>query len=110
MIGAELLRATVAALDSAGIPFMLTGSMAAAYYGAGRATMDIDLVIDPTAAQLRALVAALSAPNTYVSNEAAAEALQQRSMFNVIDATTGWKVDLIVRGRNSADRCGSSRT
>lgn len=27
---------------------MLTGSMASAYHGAGRATMGIDLVIEPT--------------------------------------------------------------
>ena len=47
MTAAALLRAAVAALDATGVPFMLTGSLAAAYHGAGRATMDIDLVIDP---------------------------------------------------------------
>ena len=45
-----------AALEAAGVPFMLTGSMASAYHGAGRATMDIDLVIDPTRKQLEGLV------------------------------------------------------
>jgi hypothetical protein len=94
---AALLRSIVTALDSAGVPFMLTGSLAAAYHGTGRATMDIDLVIDPTAPQMDALVRSLAGTGTYVSREAADEALAHRSIFNVVDTTSGWKVDLIVR-------------
>ena len=97
MTAAALLRAVVAALDAAGVPFMLTGSLASAYHGAGRATMDIDVVIDPTASQLRALVGSLAASGAYVSAEAAEEALSTRSMFNLVDTTSGWKVDFIVR-------------
>lgn len=97
MTVAALLRSVVAALDAARVPFMLTGSLAAAYHGAGRATMDIDLVIDPTAPQLRALVRSLAGAGTYVSGDAAEEALAHRSMFNVVDTTSGWKADLIVR-------------
>jgi hypothetical protein len=94
---ASLLRSVVAALDAAGVPFMLTGSLAAAFHGAGRATMDIDLVIDPTPAQLRALVRSLAGTGAYVSGDAAEEALAHRSMFNVVDTASGWKADLIVR-------------
>jgi hypothetical protein len=95
--GADLLQSLAAALEAAGIPFMLTGSMAAAYHGAGRATMDIDLVIDPTRAQLLALVDNVTKTGLYVSSDAAVEALEHRSTFNVVDTTTGWKVDLIIR-------------
>jgi hypothetical protein len=94
---AGLLQSVVDALDAAGVPFMLTGSLAAAYHGAGRATMDIDVVIDPTAAQLRALVRALERSGVYVSSDAADEALAHRSMFNVVDTASGWKADLIIR-------------
>ncbi|MDP3768887.1 MAG: hypothetical protein Q8S13_12800 [Dehalococcoidia bacterium] len=97
MKGADLLQSIAATLDAAGIPFMLTGSMASAYHGAGRATMDIDLVIDPTRTQLLAVVASVTEAGLYVSADAALEALDQRSMFNVVDTTTGWKVDLIIR-------------
>ncbi len=97
MTAAVLLRSLVAALDAAGVPFMLTGSLAAAFHGAGRATMDIDVVIDPTAEQLQALVAAIAESGAYVSREAAEEALTNRTMFNAVDTTSGWKVDLIVR-------------
>ena len=99
MTGATLLRSVVAALDESGVPFMLTGSLAAAFYGAGRATLDIDLVIDPNPVQLRSLVQRLEGQGAYVSQEAADEALADRSMFNVVDTETGWKADLIVRKR-----------
>jgi hypothetical protein len=39
--GTDLLRVVVARLEAAGIPFMLTGSFAAAFHGAWRATMDM---------------------------------------------------------------------
>jgi len=93
----SLLRSVVAALDATGVPFMLTGSLAAAYHGAGRATMDVDLVIDPTVAQLSRLVTVLAGTGAYVSPEAAEEAFAHPSMFNVVDTTSGWKADLIIR-------------
>ncbi len=54
MSAAALLQTIVSELERADIPFMLTGSMAAAVHGAGRATLDIDVIIEPTAQQLRA--------------------------------------------------------
>ena len=61
------MRRVSEALRAAGIPFMLTGSVAASFHGAGRATMDVDLVIDPSASQLDAFVAAIAADDIYVS-------------------------------------------
>ena len=92
-----LLRAVTLALEHASIPFMLTGSFASAYHGAGRATMDIDLVIDPPPDGLGMFVRAIEASGMYISAVAASEALAHRSMFNVIDAQSGWKADLMVR-------------
>lgn len=94
-----LLRVLAQSLSASGTPYMITGSVAAAYHGAARATMDVDAVIDPTPAQLTALVRALEHAGLNVSAEAAHEALTNRSMFSVIDAETGWKADLIVRKR-----------
>jgi hypothetical protein len=93
----SLLDDMVVALTTAGIPFMLTGSFAAAVHGAGRATMDIDLVIDPTSASLAQFVSAMLTSGRYVSMEAAADALAGRTMFNVVDVESGWKIDLMVR-------------
>ncbi len=97
MTAEALLRALATALREEGIPFMLTGSVASAYHGAGRATMDIDLVIDPLPSQLQSFVGRMRASGVYVSPEAAQEALTQRALFNVVDVESGWKADFIVR-------------
>ena len=86
-----------AALDQAGIPYMLSGSFAGSYYGAPRSTQDIDLVVEATPAQLRAFVQGLSSDEYYVDLDAALEAHRRQSLFNVIDLATGWKIDLIMR-------------
>ena len=83
-------------LDAAGIPFMVAGSHGSSYHGQPRATNDVDLVIDPTAEQLDRFLALLG-ERYYASPEAAREALQRHSMFNIIDFEEGWKADLIIR-------------
>ena len=97
MTGTDLLHSIAATLEATGIPFMLTGSMASAYDGAGRATMDIDLIIDPTRKELDGLVKSVLTAGLYVSASAAHEAFEHRSMFNEIDRSSGWKVGLILK-------------
>jgi hypothetical protein len=94
---ADFLSLVVRVLDDAGIPHMLTGSMAAAYYSSPRATQDLDLVIEPTAAQVDVLIERFVAEGLYVSPEAAHEALGSHGQFNFIDPASGWKADLILR-------------
>jgi len=96
MTAAALLSEIVRALDEAEIPHMLVGSFASTSYGAPRSTQDIDIVIDPTPEALMRFVTAFDNERTYVAADAEA-ALAARDQFNVIDTTTGWKVDLIIR-------------
>jgi predicted nucleotidyltransferase len=93
---ATLLARTIAQLERAGIPYMVTGAIASTFHGEPRATRDIDVVIDPTQDALDQLVVALVADRWYVDRGAAADALRDRSQFNAIgpDAT---KVDFIIR-------------
>jgi len=91
------LKRVVGILEDAWVPYMLTGSLAAAYYATPRATQDIDVVIDPGEAGLEQLVDEFSAAGYYVDRETARAALESRGQFNVIDPDSGWKVDLIVR-------------
>ena len=97
MNGGALLRRVAAVLTAAEVPFMLTGSVAAAYHGAPRATLDIDLVIAASATQLQRIVAECLDAGLYTSEAAAVETLRSGGMFNVIDPASGWKVDLIHR-------------
>lgn len=93
----DFLRRLVAHLDAAGIPHMVAGSVASSVHGEPRSTQDLDLVVDPSAAALGALLRALPESEFYVSEEAARQALRSRRQFNVIDLATGWKADLILR-------------
>ena len=100
----DVFRRIVEVLDRAGIPYMLTGSFASSYHGAPRATQDIDIVIAPSPDQLRALVHFLPKTEYYVDLNAALEAHTRETQFNVIDLTTGWKVDFIIRKSRSFSR------
>ena len=92
-----VLTLVVQVLEEAGVPYMLTGSLAGAYYALPRATQDADFVIDAPRAQLGAILDGLEARGLYVSREAAEEAFQVRGQFNAIDPERGWKIDLIFR-------------
>ena len=85
------------ALETAGVPYMLTGSFASAFHGAPRTTQDVDVVIAPTLGSLNKLLKQFPEDAYYVSREAAMEAYAAESLFNVIDLTSGWKIDFIVR-------------
>lgn len=91
-----LIQLVVDRLDAAGIPYMLTGSMALALYASPRMTRDIDLVIDCDQAGADRLVAAFER-DSYVSREAVQEAVAHRSMFNIIFEPSVSKVDFILR-------------
>ena len=97
MSAPEVLQRITAALDQAGIAYMLTGSFASAHYGVPRSTQDIDLVIAATVAQLTTFVQNLPSHEYYADLEAALEGYRQESLFNIIDLATGWKIDLIFR-------------
>ena len=92
-----LLKRVVDILDDSRIPYMLTGSLAAAYYATPRATKDIDLVFEADEPGVNELVSRLREAGLYVDRGAALEALEAHGQFNAIDPSSGWKVDLIVR-------------
>jgi hypothetical protein len=94
--GAFLAR-LVAKLVTAGVPSMVVGSFASSFHGVPRSSRDLDLVIDPEPASLARFLADLPPAEYYADADAARDALRRRGQFNVIDMTTAWKADLIVR-------------
>lgn len=91
------LHRAVELLNDAGVPYMLTGSLAAAYYATPRATQDIDVVIEAGKSDVERLVEGLLGAGWYVDRGAALEAWEARTQFNAIDPDSGWKADFIVR-------------
>lgn len=94
---AALLAAITDRLDAAGIPYMVVGSIAGSFHGEPRTTVDVDIVIDPTAEALRAFVDSLPPMTYYVDENAAMEAFSRRTSFNLIEHASGGKVDLLIR-------------
>ena len=62
-----------------------------------RTTQDVDLDVDLRQEDIPRLLAAFPEDEYYVSEEAVREAVRRRTQFNIIDFSTGWKADLIVR-------------
>ena len=90
------LARIIKALEHADIPYMISGSIGSSFHGQPRATNDADIIIDPMTGQISTFIESLG-PDYYISKEAAQQAIQDRSMFNVIDIQFGYKADLIIR-------------
>lgn len=92
----RLLGWALETLEELKIPYMISGSLASSLYGRSRPTNDVDVVIDPAGDQLNQLLNSLPS-QFYASKEAAREAYAARGMFNVIDPSTGAKIDFVIR-------------
>lgn len=98
----DIVRDISRRFEQAGIPYMLTGSMAMNYYAQPRMTRDIDIVIGIGPGDVDR-VAALFRPDYYVSEENIRESLAHESIFNLIHQESVIKVDCIIR-KNSEYR------
>jgi hypothetical protein len=100
----ELLKQVVDVLTSAGVDYMLTGSWASSLFGEPRTTHDIDLVVDLRSGDVAALAKVFAEPEFYFDGESARRALQERSNFNIIQPSTGDKVDFWMLGDHPFDQ------
>ncbi len=80
-------------LEELELKYMLTGSLASSLQGEPRATHDIDLVVELKPDATKRLVQAFPQPYFYLSEERVQEAAHRGTMFNLIDVTSGDKVD-----------------
>jgi hypothetical protein len=105
-----LLERLVRMLEGAGVPFMIAGSFASTAHGLPRTTQDLDIVIDPPDERaIDTLVRSMPADQYYVDADVARDAVRRRSMFNVVDHASGWKVDFIIRKNREFSRTEFSR-
>lgn len=109
MTQAELLRYVAAALEGAGISYMIAGSQASIYYGEPRLTQDIDIVAALESATLAALLRHFPAPAFYWNEEAAREAVETRGQFNIIHPASGLKIDIFSNKDTAYDRLRLAR-
>jgi len=95
----DIVRDVSQRLDSAGLGYMLTGSMAMNYYAQPRMTRDIDVVV-ALRREDAGRVVELFSPDYYVSREAVDRSIAHESLFNLIHNESVIKVDCIVRKQN----------
>jgi hypothetical protein len=105
----ELLQKLVAVFEDLGIPYLVTGSVAAMAYGEPRFTNDIDIVAGMEKEHVQKLVAAFPAEEYYISLDMIFDALSHSSQFNIIHPSSGLKADIIIRKDTPFDKSRFSR-
>jgi hypothetical protein len=96
----DTLNDVIIRLNDLGVEYMVTGSVAMSSYVTARATMDIDFLIGLDHSDTQRFEKRF-AGDYYVSLESIREAKERHSMFNVLNFTTGIKVDFITRKPNA---------
>lgn len=104
----ELLKKVTSKIESINIPYMLSGSLAMGFYTIQRTTQDIDLVVELLEIQIPLLVKKFQ-DDFYCYPPSIKEAIQQNSMFNLIDNETGFKIDFIIRKNAKYDELAFGR-
>jgi hypothetical protein len=74
------------------IEYMISGSVASMFYGKPRMTHDIDLVVSISLDSALSLYRELI-DEYYISEEGIKDALANKTMFNIIHNSTGFKID-----------------
>jgi hypothetical protein len=109
----ELFLLFVRRLNVVRIRYMVTGSVAAIFYGEPRLTHDVDFVAYLTDLDIDRLVQAFPSADYYLppTEVIAAEARrEQRGHFNIIHVESGFKADLYLTGRDELNAWGFRRT
>jgi len=102
----ELIPLFVRPLEQAGFRYVVTGSVAAIFYGEPRLTLDVDLIVFLNDRDIARLVGIFPSNDFYMPPPEiiAAEARREaRGHFNIIHLPTGLKADLYLTGRDELE-------
>lgn len=101
----EFTQRVVSTLESLGIPYFITGSIASIALGEPRYTNDIDVVADISLAAVSRILAEFPAPEFYVSESAVRDAVSRKFQFNIIHPSSGLKVDVMIPADDESIGC-----
>ena len=90
-------------LDELGVPYAIGGSLASAWHGFSRTTIDSDIIAVLQLIHVQPFVQALK-DEFYVDEGAMRDAISRRSSFNLIHLRTMFKVDIFVPKSRPFDR------
>jgi hypothetical protein len=103
---AELFLLFVRPLQQAGIRYIVTGSVAAIFYGEPRLTLDVDLVVFLKEKDIAKLPEIFPSSDFYLPPQeviAAEKRREARGHFNILHLATGFKADLYLTGRDELE-------
>jgi hypothetical protein len=92
----SVLKLVAGRLEAAGLPYMVTGSVALSLYAEPRMTRDVDLVVDLQPSDTTRILDLFGAEFD-ADADRIREAIARRSMFSVIHTAAVVKLDIIVR-------------
>ena len=105
MIGSSpvaVARHVADALESCGVRYVIGGSLASSISGEPRSTLDVDIVVEMSEADVPRVVAALT-PEFEVDESAVMRAVRSHASVNVFHRSTAIKVDLFIAGGTPLD-------
>lgn len=91
----NFLKTIITFFNENDIKYMLSGSVALSLYILPRTTRDFDFVVHLKAEDIQSFLNHFQ-KNYYCNADAVNEAVQNKSMFNIIDYTSGYKADFII--------------
>ncbi len=106
MIKSDLIEAiepVIDAFNKLGIQYYIGGSVASSAYGFARATMDVDMVSNLNQVNIKPLIDMLE-DKYYISDTMIAEAIENKTSFNLIHLETMLKVDVFILKNSSFHR------
>jgi hypothetical protein len=100
----QLLEKVLDVLNINQIDYMITGSIVSSLQGEPRATHDIDIVVNIQSASIQNLTEIFKPPQFYISKESIVQAINDKTMFNLIDTTEGDKIDFWILTEEPFDK------
>ncbi len=105
----DFLKKVVEVFEDLGIPYFVTGAVAAMAYGEPRLTNDIDVVAEIDEAHVGKIISAFPISDFYIDEDSIREAIFCRSQFNIIHPGSGLKVDIIIKQNTPFDNSRFAR-
>lgn len=96
----QTLNWIIKKLGSKKIPYMITGGSAVGFWGHIRTTFDIDIIINIEPKKIPSLLESIE-KEAYVNIDEANKAIKEKRMFNIIQNSTCFKVDIIPLDENN---------
>jgi len=109
MLQPKLLKKVLDLLDENDIDYMITGSLVSSIQGEPRTTHDVDILVNITRKAIPLFINVFTAPGYYISSGAIEEAIEHKSMFNLLDTTEGDKIDFWILTNEPFDQSRFSR-